>query len=230
MAIAKISIWLNDVRRDYQYGVLLYNQFGKSELLKVLFNNGDSSYHQDRLHAALEELNPMLEELTNQSSFKIPTLHQMPSPSKSYGVPQQAWDKFPEPIKDLYGQSSKLHRHSQLLFDQARIAKSDEERLSYALPMLLERKDLNGNWKAIKDFHEKGKIQEKIIEQEKASVQDLSIAELTRQMKNIPSYLSKDKKRVIDMPAGPKKNKVMLRIQEHEVKLDLIKKRLEGMI
>lgn len=229
MAIAKISVWLNDVRRDYQYGVLLYNQFGKSEILKILFKNGDSSYHQDRLHTALEELNPTLEELSNKSSFSIPTLQELPTPSKRYGVPDSNWEKLPEPIKDLYVHNSKLHRHSQLLFEEARKASSDEQRLSYCLPMLVERKELNENWKSIKDFHEKGLIQEEVQKKQEVEMQDLNIADLIKLKQNLPSSLSKDRAKVGDMKPGPKKNKVMLRIQEREVQLDLVKKRLEEM-
>lgn len=229
MAIAKISTWLNDPRRDYQYGILLFNQYGKNDLLKVLFAKGDSSYHQDRLYVALEELNPTLEDFTNKPSFSIPTLQELPTPSKRYGVPDSSWDKMPEPIKDLYVKNSKLHRHSQLLFEEARKACSDEERLSYCLPMLIERKELNENWKAIKDFHEKGLIQEQLQEQHLVEVSELSIADLVRLTQNIPPSLSKDRKKVIDMKPGPKKNKVLLRIQEREVRLELVKKRLEEM-
>jgi hypothetical protein len=229
MAIAKISIWLNDPRRDYTYGVLLYDQFGLSDLLKVLFKNGNSQYHQDRLFDELEKLNPNLEELTNKSSFKIPELKDMPIPVKKYGVTDEVWDKLPEQIKDLYTTNSKLHRHAQLLFDQARIATNDQDRRLLGSDILKERNQLNANWKAIKDYHEQGKLREEIRQQGEKSVDEMSIWELIMQFKNIPSSLSKDKKYVLDLPDGSKKNQVLLRIQEREVQLEMVKKRLEGM-
>jgi hypothetical protein len=229
MAIAKITTWLNDPRRDYNYGLLLYDQYGTSSLLKTLFKNGNSSYHQDRLFSALEELNPTLEELTNQSSFRIPTVQEMPVPAKKYGVSNDVWEKLPQEVQDLYALSSRLHRHSQLLFDQARIASSDEERGKLGRQILLERKQLNETWTTIKDYHAQGVLKEKIREQEETPVNELSIHELTKQLKNIPTYLSKDRKKVLPMPDGPKKNKVLLRIQTYEAQIDLIKKRLEEM-
>lgn len=229
MAIAKITIWLKDLRRDYNYGLLLYDQFGTSELLKVFFKHGNSNYHQDRLYNALEELNPTLEELTNKSEFKIPSLQEMPVPVKKYGVPDDQWDKLPDSIKDLYVMSSKLHRHSQLLFDQARIATSDEARAELGVQILNERSKLNSNWKDIKDYHEQGKLKDVLVEEKKASIQDLPIAKLIRLKANIPSSLCKDRKQVLTMPDGPKKNKVLLRIQSNEAQLELVKKRLEEM-
>jgi len=229
MAIAKITLWLNDPRRDYNYGLLLYDQYGKSSLLKVLFKNGNSTYHQDRLFSALEDLNPTLEELTNASSFRIPTVQEMPVPAKRYGVSNDVWEKLPQAVQELYALSSKLHRHSQLLFDQARIASSDEERGKLGRQILLERKQLNESWTTIKDYHAKGVLQEKIVEQEETNVNELSIQDLTKQLKNIPTYLSKDRKKVVAMTDGPKKNKVLLRIQTYEAQIELIKKRLEDM-
>jgi len=227
MAIAKITIWLNDVRRDYEYGVLLYNQFGKSELQKVFFKNGNSPFHQDKLFTALEELNPSLEELTNKSSFKIPTLENMPIPVKRYGLTDEAWDKLPEQIRTLYVDNSKLHAHSRLLFDQARIARNDEDRGLLGREILFERNLLNNNWKDIKDYFSQGKIKDQLEGKEKENLDDLTILELTKKLANIPSYLCKDRKTAITMTAGSKLNAVLLRIQKNEIKLELIKKRLE---
>jgi len=229
MAIAKISTWLKDPRRDYTYGVLLYDHYGSSNLLKALFKNGNSQYHQDRLLDELEKLNLTIEELTNQSSFKIPELKDLPVPAKRYGVTDEVWNKLPDQIKDLYTNNSKLHRHSQLLFDQARIANSDQDRKALGSQILSERNELNENWKAIKDYHEQGKLREEIKQKGEISIEEMSIWELIMQFKNIPSSISKDKKYLSSLTDGPKKNQVLLRIQEREVQLELVKKRLEGM-
>ena len=228
MAIAKISNWLNDLRRDYNLGVLLYEHYGKSVLLKTFFKNGNSQYHQDRLYASLEELNGILEDVTNTSSFKFPKLEEIAVPIKRYGVTDEVWNKLPDQIKDLYTLNSKLHRHSQMLFDQARIAKTDEERIDYGMQILSERKKLNSNWEAIKDYFAQGKIKEKIKEEILPSVDDLSMVDLVSKSKNIPTYLSKDRSKLNSMQDGPKKNKVLLRIQDNEIFLAAIKKRLEG--
>lgn len=226
MAIAKITIWLKDPHRDYNYGILLYDQFGTSDLLKVLFKNGNSSYHEERLFNALEELNPTLQELTNKSAFRLPTLEEMPV-LKKYGVPDDVWAKLPDPIKDLYANNSKLHRHSQMLFDMARRSETDQERASLGSQILNERSTLNSNWKAIKDYHDQGIVKEKLVEEKQVSVKELSVFELAKLYVNIPSYLSKDRKSIKTMPDGSKKNKVLLRIQDNEVQLESVKKRLE---
>nr|WP_199079081.1 hypothetical protein [Pedobacter sp. ASV19] len=229
MAIAKITIWLKDSFRDYQYGVLLYNEYGKNDLLKVILQNGDSAYHQDRLYTALEELNPTLEELTNKPAFKFPSLDEITVPVKRYGINDDQWDNLPDQIKDLYVQNSKLHSHSRMLFDQARIAPTDAERLSYGLQILSERKSLNNNWKAIKDYHENGQLKETVQKEQELNVQDLSVLDLIKEWSNLPTYISKAKKALKNMTPGQKMDKAKLRLQELEIRMETVKKRVEGL-
>ncbi|RYE26847.1 MAG: hypothetical protein EOP45_03090 [Sphingobacteriaceae bacterium] len=226
MAIAVISAWLSGKTRNYDQGVLLYRQYGDSVVIKALLAGGKSAYHQNRLAKALEELNAKISPEVKPAPLVIPSITSMPLPVKRYAVSDEAWNKLPEPIKDLYGENTQLHSRSFLLFNQLPVCADDEQRRLKCVQILDDRDRINDNWKAIKDFNETGKIHEQLVEQETKSVDAMSIAELSTQANNLATYLSKDRKKLILMEAGPKKNKVLHRIAEREVQLELIKKRL----
>lgn len=228
MANLRISEWLKNPNREYDYGTLLYDQYGKSSLLKALFKNGNSPYHSDRLVESLEELNPLLQE-EKSAPFKIPKLEEITVPVKRYSVTDEVWNALPESIKDLYTLNSKLHSHSQLLFNQVRISRSDDHRLALGLDILKERSQLNDNWKTIKDYHQKGFLKEEIKEKEEKTVQEMTIKDMVAKMINIPTYLCKHKKKLAKMIDGSKKNSLMLLIQQQESQLELIKQRIEDM-
>lgn len=226
MAIAKITNWLKDPDRVYDDGAYLFEQYGASSLLKSLFRNGTSLYHYNRLVEALEEINEVAEPHTPPAKVEfIPVLPAV-APAAHYGVTQPEWDKLPEAVKDLYGSNMKLHGHSKLVFNQMRLSETNESRLEKALLILNERETIQENHKAIKDFHATGRIKETIVAENEKPIGQLSMAELSAMAKNIPTYLSKARKKLPNMPAGPKKNKVLHKVSEWEIQLDLLNKRL----
>lgn len=226
MAIAVISAWLANKNRMYDQGVLLYQQYGDSIVIKALISGGSSDYHAKRLHDALEELNARITAEVAPAPLAIPPVAAMPKPQLRYAVSDEAWNKLPETIKDLYGENSRLHSRSYLLFNHLPLCNTDADRLEKILQLLEDRDKINENWLAIKDFNATGKIREKLVEEESKSVDAMTVQELTTQANNIPTYLSKDRKKLATMEAGQKKNKVLHRIAEREVQLELVKKRL----
>jgi hypothetical protein len=52
------------------------------------------------------------------------------------------------------------------------------------------------------------------------------MAQLAAVLKNYPTYISKATKKLEKMKEGSNKNKVMHRLEEYQVQLDLAKKRL----
>jgi len=237
MAIATIDKWLADPQRKYDLGRQLYDLYGDNKLLKALLASGHdgSHYHFTRLNDALKEVNlkvkpdvPNVQHPSIPTFKKIPKLEDIPLPSKRENLTDAEWLKLPDTIKDLYNRVYRLHPHSQLLFNQCRITENKSDRLQLDLMIIRERDEINKIWKLIKDYHENGVVKEKVEIKEKTKIDELSIGELIKLSKNLPTYLSKDREKLKTMPDGQQKNKVLNRIMEREVQFDLVKKRLEA--
>jgi hypothetical protein len=58
MLVSEIILWLNNPLRDYYAGVMLYDEYGSSNVLKTLFKNGKTDYAAQKLYAELKKLVP----------------------------------------------------------------------------------------------------------------------------------------------------------------------------
>lgn len=232
MAIAIIDTWLKDPLRSFEQGQLLYEQYGTSKLLKVLFSKGHegSHYHFTRLNEALAELNKIYTspQTSRPAALSVPKLENVSVPSRSHGLSDADWAKASDQERDLRTLNSKLHTHSQLLFNQSRITTSEAERLPLDLMILEERAQINKNWEKIRYIQQMGDLKQDVKLSETTKIDGFTVTQLAVQLKNIPTYLSKDRERLKKLPDGPAKRKVEQRILEREIQLELVKKRLEG--
>lgn len=239
MAIAIIDNWVNDPKRSYEYGVQLYEQFGDNRMILALLKNGHarSHYHFTRLTDALRTLIPkqpaaaataiaQQKKLTDPLA-KLPKLEEISVSPQRYSLTDADWEKLPNPIKDLYTRQSRLHAHSQMLFNQSRISTDHEHRRIIDCKILHERNELNNNWQTIKDFHTNGAVKAEVQKKQQTEIDKLSIAELVKLSKNLPPALSKKRKRLTGMQDGAQKNKLIATIKELEIRQELVKKRLE---
>jgi hypothetical protein len=231
MAIAAITAWLKDKVRHYETGALLYAEYGDSVLLKSFFAKGKSPYHIARLEAELEKLqSKVIIGLTLPSPKErvVAPAPAVPAPSRPerFSLSDKEWDAAPDYIKDLYAENNRLSSERQLNFHQARVAGSDEARLKLGLQILEASDKINQNWKEIKEFHATGKLKERLEKEQDRVVDDLTTQELMKEARNIPTYITKARKRLEQLPDGSKRNDVLARIQSYEVKLNAINKRL----
>lgn len=227
MANANITAWLNS-EKNYQAGVLLYNQYGSSTLLKSLFACGSGAYHVNKLSEALEELNTTLQESRQVIPVFIPPVDEMPRQNKILSFTDTEWDKAPEAIKDLKAQTNQIRSHAELLFHQIRVTGTADQRLAMALEMLADRDKLNEKWAVIKDFMATGQMKAEVIAEAEKGIEEMTMPELNAILKNYPTYISKAKKAANALPDGHKKNKALARITDYETKLDIAKKRLDN--
>jgi hypothetical protein len=230
MAIAQITAWLNDKHKHYPAGVALFEQYGTNSLQKVFFRNGNSPYHLSRLTESLGKINvdavqPSITTPAVQVAI-IPQLNSIKVSQVRYSLSDDEWNRLPDAVKDLYTENSQLKSRAELAFHQARIAGSDESRLALGIQILDDRDQINFNWKKIRDYQASGKVTEKIVAEKKRTVDELTMAEMLAKLKNLPTYISKAKKNLETMEEGSKRNGVVQRIEEYQVTLDLIKKRL----
>lgn len=233
MAIATITQWLAAPVKNYAIGLALYNQHGDNPLLKTILQHGDSDYHLTRLTEALDQLNGILkDEAVDQkkvtaSQVHIPALETIPVPPQRHALSDSEFSKSPEPIQQLYTQNSRLKTRADYLYLQVRSVPTPTARLELALAQLDDRSQINENWKEIKEYHVTGKIQENIKEEQQKQVSELTVTELIALNKNLPTYITKDKQKLIALPSGTTKyDKTFKRMQENTIKLKLVKERL----
>jgi len=228
MAVVHIQKWLTDRNRTYEHGLQLFLQYCDKPLVKALLTSGNSNYHFKRLQVELVEINdrPVIEQ---PKTLNIPKLDDIPVPDKRHGLNDAEWASAPDAIKDLFTQNTRLHTHSQLLFNQSRITANEADREKLDLMIVDERNAIQDNWKTIKNFQETGREDEQISAQAADDIEKMTAPQLMALVKNYPTYLSKDRAKLSIMPDGPKKNKVLHRIREREIKLDRANQRLAEM-
>jgi hypothetical protein len=233
MAIAQLTAWLRSPDKNYQLGVALYDQYGSKPTLKIFFRNGSSDYHHIRLQEALEEL-ALLDiapqtatEAAGAAPITIPALDAIPVPAKLFSLTDEQWNSTPAQIRDLYVTNHRLKSRADLLFMQAGSAPTAEERLQLSLAQLNDRADLNKNWKQIKEYHATGALQEQITQEQETPIGELSLPELLKLEKNLPTYITKDRKRINGLKVNSTPyDKTYKRLQENTIKLKLVKERL----
>lgn len=246
MAIAIIEAWLKDYNRTYEQGKLLYDQFGDCPLKKAIFRGGSgkSAYHFNRLQDELKKISqqhqpeqkPVFTPPVNHPALKtsaipapaIASPAQIGIPQNIYSVPDKQWNSYPDRIKAIYAENKQLHTHSQLLFNQSRMTESAEERGPLDLQILAERRKINENWAIIKKFHESGLVTEEIKKKAQKSVSEMSVTEMAKQLKNIPTYITKSRAKLENITDAVKREKEEQKVQAWEEQLVLIKSRLEG--
>ncbi|MGJ1366289.1 hypothetical protein [Sphingobacterium spiritivorum] len=231
-----IKKFLNQSVHNYNEARVLFERYSTNAVLKLLFRSGSSSYHHRRLLSELSELSEIPEPCVNQSlqNPEIPIIPEKPViPELSdFDIPvknnqKDNWDSAPDQIKDVIRRKNMHHRRSQHLFIEIGLTEDKDKRLEMTLTLLNDHEQVNACWAVIDAYRETGKILvEKTVTLEE-QVDSMSPKELIAASKNIPPNLSKDKAKLQHLEEGHKKAKVLLRYQTNQIKLDLVKKRLE---
>jgi hypothetical protein len=231
MAISVIQRYLENSHRSYEEGRVLFEKFASSKVLISFFRSGSSPLHFNRL---LEELKKIDQE-DRSSNVKIVAAAPEKSviaPLESFDIPAKAalnddYFLFPEKIKEVVRRKNMHYRRSQQLFIEIGFTDDPDKRLEMAETLLNDHEQVNACWAVIDEYKESGKI---LVEQAKSikeEINELQLDKLLSHLKNIPPNLSKDRKKLEALSDGAQKAKVLSRYQLNQIKLDLVKKRLE---
>lgn len=230
MAIEAIKRYLDQNVHNYHEGRILFERYSMDSVLKLLFKSGSSSYHHRRLLQALRELStseiskePTLDPLPKKTT--IPQLSEFDRPTKHFDAID--YHSLPEAIQEVVRKKNMHFKRAQQLFIEIAFTTDKEKRLEMALVMLEDHEQVNACWSVIDEYKETGKIlveRTKSIEEEVSLVPDVSIGQ---SISNLRSNITKDRKKLHNLPEGHKKAKVLLRYQTNKIKLDLLIKRLE---
>lgn len=223
MAIALIEEWLKLPSPGYEQGLHLYERYGSSSSLLTLFRSGKSAFHFRKLSQALQELNQHTEPAPKPSSH-IPDLSEFRTQKTSSKVAPD-FKALPGIIQSTVADKNNLYARARHLHMKLRTAVDPEQRLTIALAILKDMDEVNDRWKAIDNYISTGEILVKVSHDLAKEISGLPIAEVAKRRSNVPTYISKLKKR-IDGMKEPQKSKSIALLQEKYQELELLKRRL----
>jgi hypothetical protein len=156
--ISEIAIWLNNPNRDYTIGLILYDEFGTSDVLKKLFKRGLDSVTRERLYKELKAICPPQENKSVQAKKKADV-----SEFTTYSTKRKPTIErrlLPERLKQLDIQKSALvsqARYWKVLMDQ--LPEKEEfnaERAEYAADIEHNFNLIDAIWRELNHFTAKG--------------------------------------------------------------------------
>lgn len=229
MAIATITQWLNDPNRTYHHGQILYKQYGKNAIARIIIDTGNqhSNYHFSYLERALLETNQTAAE---KSALIIPDLIEF-NTQPSQGITDKEFQALPDEIKQIRNNAKNHFNRAKFLFARIPLTENETDRLNQAL-QLLDDYDQNRELMAqVQTYLNLGSIPPSLIQETKTEkpVPDLTIRELIAESKNLPTYITKDKQKLKSTSDKPEAaQKLQNRIDYRIARLNQINQRLNA--
>lgn len=234
MAIASITAWLNSPIKNYTHGKLLYHQYGNDRLILTIIESGSGTYHFSKLSEALALLN-------EQSNLEPKQIVYVPSAAvdadqtvvtgiSSVNKVKTNLDDAPPEIRAIRNEKNEKFAEARHALAVARVSDSREHRLEKALLILDNMDIVNESWLAMDTWRETGKITEKQNEQVVASVSELNLQQLLTEEKNLPTYISKARKRHAGHADPVKKTKALAKVQSLISRLNEVKRRINELV
>jgi hypothetical protein len=223
MAIASITQWLDNPNRSYHHGVKLYEQYGTDRVILALIRSGTGSYHYAKLRAGLEAVNKN----SNLQPKPIVVSQLLPEISSGEGKKNPDFTGAPDEIEKIRTEKTVRYAQARDLFANIRYMDSRENRLQAGLELLNHMDFVNDSWLVIDEWKETGKVLELNKKETEKTVSELTMAELLKESKNLPTYISKTSRKLKDAKSPALKVKFAKQLEERKHRFDLVKKRLE---
>ena len=236
MPIPSITAWLNSPDKPYHHGRALYEQYGSDRVLLALVKSGTGPYHFQKLRAGLELLNKnsnlvpkpiIIGALATEAPNPIPHVRENIRNSKFLNPDLT---NAPDEITKIRDEKNKRYAQARRLFETIRVMDSREHRLQAGLELLDHMDFVNDSWSVIDEWKESGKVREiKQAETEKEAAA-LALPELLKEAQNLPTYITKDRKKLAAAKTDKEKMKISLRLEFRIKRLDLIKTRINEIV
>jgi hypothetical protein len=226
MAIASITQWLNDPRRSYSHGRALYEQYGDNSSLLALIRTGSGSFHQAKLREGLEKVN----QKTGLQPRPIQIPVYIPVPVASPGKQNVDLKDAPEKIREIRDQKNKEYAQARHLFVSIRLMDSQQQRLQAGLELLDLMDRVNEAWSVIDEWNETGKVMELKRAESEKEVAGMTLPELLKERQNLPTYISKAKRKLEAAGSDIERLKLKLNLEAKEQRLQAVKKRIDEII
>jgi hypothetical protein len=227
MAIASITGWLENPDRTYHQGRALYEQYGENKAILALIKSGSGSYHLGKLIEGLR--------LVNQQCNLVPKPivignYSAPAPNVAPGKTNLDFTSAPDQILRIRDEKTQNYAQARALFANIRVMDSKQHRLKAGLELLDLMDKVNEAWSVIDAWKDTGKIAEQKQAETEKDVAALTIRELIAESRNLPTYITKDRKLLeTDLPDA-KRVEVAFRLQFRIARLKLINNRLDGIV
>lgn len=229
MAIAKILSWLEDPNRSYEYGKSLYEQYGDDVVILAVIRGGSSPYHSNKLFDALVKLNETaIDRVVKPKDMTIPDLQAFADPIREPVKKKPDFHSLPDAMKDVTSLKNQHKRRTDQLFIEISFTESEELRREMASTMLDDLDKVQECWGILDGFRETGLVLDNKKPSIEEEVKGMTMLQLSNSVRNIRTYLTKDKKRAMTMKPGRQLTKVLTRIQENQLKLSLIDQALKN--
>lgn len=227
MAIASISAWLNNTNPNFHHGRMLYEQYGDDALVLTIIKSGSGSYHFSKLKEGLEKLNEQSNIQPKKIVLDVP-VHQ--EPVKYETKEKVNLDNAPAEIWEIRNQKNLEFAYARQLHLNIKLMDSVDHRLEAALQLLDHMDYVNKSWLIIDEWNKSGivtKMEQEAVEQ---SVADLTTQDLLKELKNLPSSISKARKRYNDHTDPRKKTKALAKVQSLLNRQIEIKRRVDAIV
>jgi len=235
MAIASITAWLNSPNKNYTHGKLLYHQYGSDRLILTIIESGSGTYHFNKLSEALSLLNEQSDLQPKQIVYVPPAVEdpdqtEVPKITSPNSKVKTNLDDAPPEIRAIRNEKNEKFAEARHALAVARVSDSKEHRLEKALLILDNMDIVNESWLVMDTWRETGKITEKQNEQVVASVSELNLQQLLTEEKNLPTYISKARKRHTRHTDPVKKTKALAKVQSLISRLNEVKRRINELV
>ncbi|WP_420154147.1 hypothetical protein [Siphonobacter sp.] len=179
----EISRWLQDP--DYEKGVALYDRFGNSSSLKVLFHSGESSLSRPKLKQALTEL-------ASQLPAAKPSVATVAKPIEHLKSvrPSQLPDA-PAEVKALVQKRREHYDEMRVQHSRLKHLSTDIERFEAAKQIISQEGPIWELWEQTNYYDEHLKL---LPPAPTVQVENPDRATLRQKLTNLRTYVSKHKK------------------------------------
>jgi hypothetical protein len=224
MAIASITSWLEGSNRNYQHGLLLYEQYGTNPVILALLKSGSGSYHLSKLIIALEALNKQTDLVPKPIVFE----EYVAEPTTIHGKEQFDYASAPDKIIEIRDNKNKEYALARKKHEAIRVMDDQQHRLQLGLEILDHMDTVETSWSVIDLWTESGEVRKMEESNTEQDISTLSLAMLSKEENNLKSYISKDKKRLKEATTDKNKVKISQRLDLRNKRLALVRERLKN--
>lgn len=242
----RINDWFSN-GEPYQEGVSIYNEIGKSPVLKKLFSKSATKKNKDKLSYELGKLRnakpvtvkkkkkvvkKVVKSTPTTPTTKNTTTRQTFTNPKRYGelsITKVEFEELPEQLKYEWHQRIKLFKEADRLhFTLDRLTEDEAEK---AVTTILENwREIERLWSRIDYWKKHGIIPPDNIDKKKIvkDLDKLNLFELSKRLSNIRSNLSKGKKKLFALRDNNKIALLNEKMAKWEIEKADIEKKLQA--
>lgn len=199
--IQELDQWLKG-NKNYLAGVALYEKYGDNTTLKGLFRSAHNTWLEGKLISSIQEL--------REKAVAIAPIREPKQVKKEpVRVPEYESDNILGVLNkkkgNLFKEAASLHAHLHHM---------TPGELKKAAPKILSNfKEINRIWQVIDNYETTGTVPA-------ALTGKLTLKELMMKMKNLPTYITKLKQRIENLPAGKEREKSESQLAIYEAEFE----------